>query len=203
MNATVKSLIFWAVFIVVGVGIWNLSTAVERMGAERAAVAQPASSQAGGVDPEAKLAELGITLPTPGAPIANYVNAVQTGNLLFLAGKGPLPVDGKDVVGRLGKDMTVDQGYQAARSVAIAHLAVLKKELGDLKRVTRIVKVLGMVNSDPAFTQQPAVINGYSDLMVAVFGEKGKHARSAVGMATLPSGIPVEVEVIVEIGPVR
>ena len=128
-------------------------------------------------------------LPTPGAPIANYVNAVQTGNLLFLAGKGPLRQDGKDVVGRLGKDMTVEQGYQAARSVAIAHLAVLKKELGDLKRVTRIVKVLGMVNSDPAFTQQPAVINGYSDLMVAVFGDKGKHARSAVGMATLPNGI--------------
>ena len=152
------------------------------------------------MDPEAKLKELGITLPTPGAPIANYVNAVQTGNLLFLAGKGPLPQDGKDVVGRLGKDMTIEQGYQAARSTAIAHLAVLKKELGDLKRVVRIVKVLGMVNSDPAFTQQPAVVNGYSDLMVAVFGDKGKHARSAVGMATLPAGIPVEVEVIVEIG---
>lgn len=203
MTSTAKALLFWITFIVVGVGIWNLSNAVERMGAERAAVRQPASSQAGGVDPEAKLKELGITLPAPGAPIANYVNAVQTGNLLFLAGKGPLPQDGKDVVGRLGKDMTVDLGYQAARSVAIAHLAVLKKELGDLKRVTRIVKVLGMVNSDPAFTQQPAVINGYSDLMVAVFGEKGKHARSAVGMATLPAGIPVEVEVIVEIGPVR
>jgi len=94
-------------------------------------------------------------------------------------------------------------GRHPSRSVAIAHLAVLKHELGDLKRVRRIVKVLGMVNSDPAFTQQPAVVNGYSDLMVAVFGERGKHARSAVGMATLPNGIPVEVEVIVEIDPVR
>ena len=203
MNATLKSLIFWVVLIVVGVAIWSVSSRLERIAAEQAAAAQPAAAQGAAVDPEAKLKELGITLPTPGAPVANYVNAVQTGNLLFLAGKGPLPQDGKEVVGRLGKDMTVDQGYQAARSVAIAHLAVLKKELGDLKRVTRIVKVLGMVNSDPAFTQQPAVVNGYSDLMVAVFGDKGKHARSAVGMATLPSGIPVEVEVIVEIGPVR
>jgi enamine deaminase RidA (YjgF/YER057c/UK114 family) len=203
MNATVKSLIFWAVLMVVGVGIWNLAPMAERTGAERAAAAQPPPATAAVADPEAKLKELGIVLPAPGAPVASYVNAVQTGNLLFLSGKGPLQQDGKDVVGRLGKDMTVEQGYQAARSVAIAHLAVLKKELGDLKRVTRIVKVLGMVNSDPAFTQQPAVINGYSDLMVAVFGDKGKHARSAVGMAALPAGIPVEVEVIVEIGPIK
>jgi len=203
MNATVKSVIFWVVLIVVGVGIWNFSSRFERTESERVAAAQPAAAQGAAGDPEAKLKALGITLPTPGAPIANYVNAVQTGNLLFLAGKGPLQQDGKDVVGRLGKDMTIDQGYQAARSVAIAHLAVLKKELGDLKRVTRIVKVLGMVNSDPAFTQQPAVINGYSDLMVAVFGDNGKHARSAVGMATLPGGIPVEVEVVVEIAPIK
>ena len=202
MNATLKSLIFWAVLIVVGVALWKYSATFERIEAETVAAAQPAAAQ-GAVDPEAKLKELGITLPTPGAPIANYVNAVQTGNLLFLAGKGPTGPDGKDIVGRLGKDMTVEQGYQAARSVAVNHLAVLKKELGDLKRVTRIVKVLGMVNSDPAFTQQPAVVNGYSDLLVAVFGEKGKHARSAVGMATLPNGIAVEVEMIVEIGPIR
>ena len=203
MNATVKSLIFWATLIIVGVGIWKLSTRFERTDAEKIAAAQPVPAKGDVADPEAKLKELGITLPTPGAPIANYVNAVQTGNLLFLAGKGPTGPDGKDIVGRLGKDMTVEQGYQAARSVAINHLAVLKKELGDLKRVTRIVKVLGMVNSDPAFTQQPAVINGYSDLLVAVFGDKGKHARSAVGMATLPNGIAVEVEMIVEIAPVR
>jgi enamine deaminase RidA (YjgF/YER057c/UK114 family) len=202
MNATVKSLIFWVVLVVVAAGIWKFSN-VGQIETERVVASQPPAEQGAAVDPEAKLKELGITLPTPGAPIANYVNAVQTGNLLFLAGKGPLPQDGKDVVGRLGKDMTIDQGYQAARSTAIAHLAVLKKELGDLKRVVRVVKVLGMVNSDPAFTQQPAVVNGYSDLMVAVFGEKGKHARSAVGMATLPGGIPVEVEVVVEISPVR
>jgi enamine deaminase RidA (YjgF/YER057c/UK114 family) len=203
MNATAKSLLFWVVLIVVSASIWKFSETFARIEADRVAAAQPAAAQGAAMDPEARLKELGITLPTPGAPIANYVNAVQTGNLLFLAGKGPLQVDGKDVVGRLGKDMTIEQGYQAARSTAIAHLAVLKKELGDLKRVVRIVKVLGMVNSDPAFTQQPAVVNGYSDLMVAVCGEKGKHARSAVGMATLPGGIPVEVEVVVEIGPVR
>jgi len=203
MNETVKSLIFWVVLIVVAAGIWKFSNAFQPTATEGVAAEQPAAAQGAAVDPEAKLKELGITLPTPSAPIANYVNAVQTGNLLFLAGKGPLPQDGKDVVGRLGKDMTIEQGYQAARSTAIAHLAVLKKELGDLKRVVRIVKVLGMVNSDPAFTQQPAVVNGYSDLMVAVFGEKGKHARSAVGMATLPGGMPVEVEVVVEISPIR
>ena len=152
---------------------------------------------------EKKLKELGITLSPVTPPVANYVNAVRTGNLLFLAGKGPLPKDGKPVVGRLGKDMTKDEGYQAARSVAIAHLAVLKHELGDLKKVRRIVKVLGMVNSDPAFTEQSAVVNGYSDLMAEVFGENGRHARSSVGMAALPGGIPVEVEVIVEIDPVR
>ena len=199
MSQAGKSLLFWATLIVVGLGIYNLASRFEATEAQQRGgdAALPAG------DPEAKLKELGITLPEPAAPIANYVNVVRTGNLLFLAGKGPLQKDGKDVVGRLGKDMSVDEGYQAARSVAIAHLAVLKHELGDLKRVRRIVKVLGMVNSDPAFTQQPAVVNGYSDLMVAVFGERGKHARSAVGMATLPNGIPVEVEVIVEIDPVR
>ena len=202
MKSTFVSLLFWIAIMVLGVAIWTFSSTFERFEVENRAVAaagQPAAVS----DPEAKLKELGIVLPSPSAPIANYVNAVQTGNLLFLAGKGPLPQDGKEVVGRLGKDMTIEQGYQAARSTAIAHLAVLKKELGDLKRVKRIVKVLGMVNSDPAFTQQPAVINGYSDLMVAVFGDKGKHARSAVGMNTLPGGIPVEVEVVVEIEPVR
>lgn len=202
MKSTLVSLLIRVVLVVVGVAIWNYSSTFTRI-EEGRAVASEQAAPASADDPEAKLKALGIVLPTPGAPIANYVNAVQTGNLLFLAGKGPLPQDGKEVVGRLGKDMTIEQGYQAARSTAIAHLAVLKKELGDLKRVKRIVKVLGMVNSDPAFTQQPAVLNGYSDLMVAVFGEKGKHARSAVGMNTLPGGIPVEVEVVVEIEPVR
>lgn len=125
-------------------------------------------------DPEARLKELGIVLPKPSAPVANYVNAVRVGNLLFLAGKGPTGPDGKDVVGKLGRDLTVEQGYQAARYVAINQLAVLKAELGDLKRVKRIVKVLGMVNSDPAFGQQPEVVNGCSDLLVEVFGDKGR-----------------------------
>src|SRR4051812_35891440 len=111
MNATVKSLIFWVVLIVVGAGIWNLSTMFER--SERVPAEQPAAAQGAAVNPEAKLKELGIILPTPGTPIANYVNAVRTGNLVFLAGKGPTGPDGKDIVGRLGKDMTVEQGYQA------------------------------------------------------------------------------------------
>lgn len=200
MNATIKSVLFWIVLIVVAVAVWNVSTAFDRNGAETRAARDAAPAQG---DPDAKLKALGIVLPAPTAPIASYVNAVRTGNLLFLAGKGPLPKDGKAIVGRLGQDMSVDEGYQAARSVAIAHLAVLKHELGDLKKVRRIVKVLGMVNSDPAFTQQSAVVNGYSDLMAAVFGDNGKHARSAVGMAALPGGIPVEVEVIVEIDPGR
>jgi enamine deaminase RidA (YjgF/YER057c/UK114 family) len=198
MNSTQKSLLFWIVLIVVAVAIWNFSTAFERIDVQRAA-----STGVAGPDPEAKLKELGIVLPKAPAPVANYVNAVQTGDLLFLAGKGPTGPDGKDVIGKLGKDLTIEQGYQAARFVAINQLAVLKAELGNLNRVRRIVKVLGMVNSDPAFTDQPAVVNGYSDLMVAVFGDKGKHARSAVGMATLPRGIAVEVEMIVEISPVR
>jgi enamine deaminase RidA (YjgF/YER057c/UK114 family) len=202
MNATAKSVLFWITLVVTAVITFRtISATMDRR--SRDVELPSGAASAGQADPEAKLKELGIVLAAPTAPIASYVNAVRTGNLLFLAGKGPLPQDGKPVVGRLGRDMSVDQGYQAARSVAIAHLAVLKHELGDLKRVRRVVKVLGMVNSDPAFTQQPAVVNGYSDLMVAVFGDAGRHARSAVGMATLPGGIPVEVEVIVEIDPGR
>jgi len=150
-------------------------------------------------DPEAKLAALGIILPGPPQPVANYVNGVRTGNLIFLAGKGPKRSDGTEITGKLGVDVSIDEGYEAARLAAINQLAVLKQMLGDLKKVKRIVKVLGMVNSDPSFTDQPKVINGFSDLMVAVFGEKGKHARSAVGMASLPRGQAVEIEMIVEV----
>lgn len=150
-------------------------------------------------DAEQKLKEKGIVLTTPSNPVANYVNAVRVGNLLFLAGKGPTKADGTQVTGKLGKDLTVEQGYEAARIVAINHLAVLKATLGDLKKVKRIVKVLGMVNCESNFTDHPKVINGYSDLMVEIFGEKGKHARSAVGMGSLPNNIAVEVEVIVEV----
>jgi enamine deaminase RidA (YjgF/YER057c/UK114 family) len=150
-------------------------------------------------DPEAKLAELGIQLSTPSSPVANYVNAVRTGNLIFLAGKGPLKEDGENITGKLGADLTIEQGYEAARITGINQLSVLKAELGNLNKVKRIVKVLGMVNAVPGFTDHPKVVNGYSDLMVAVFGEKGKHARAAVGMGSLPSNIAVEVEMIVEV----
>ncbi|MCH6233005.1 RidA family protein [Cognataquiflexum rubidum] len=150
-------------------------------------------------DAEQKLKDLGIVLPEASSPVANYVNAVRSGNLLFLAGKGPGLPDGTFITGKVGQDLTIEEGKEAARMVAINQLAVLKAELGDLNKVKRVVKVLGMVNCNSDFTQQPQVINGFSDLMVEVFGEKGKHARSAVGMNALPMNIAVEVELIVEI----
>ena len=149
-------------------------------------------------DAETRLKEKGIVLAAPGKPVANYVNAVRVGNLLYLAGKGPTKPDGSNITGKVGKDLTVEQGYEAAKLTAINHLAVLKAELGSLNKVKRIVKVLGMVNCTEDFKDQPKVINGYSDLMVEIFGDKGKHARSALGMYALPMNIAVEVEVIVE-----
>jgi enamine deaminase RidA (YjgF/YER057c/UK114 family) len=148
---------------------------------------------------EARLKELKIELPTIGKPIANYVHVVRSGNLLFLAGKGPSNAEGVYTTGKVGKDLTLEQGKDAARLTAINQLAVLKAELGDLNKVKRIVKVLGMVNCEADFKDHPKVINGFSDLMVEVFGEKGKHARSAVGMCSLPMGMAVEIEVVVEI----
>ncbi|MEJ0054260.1 MAG: RidA family protein [Bacteroidota bacterium] len=150
-------------------------------------------------DVEKKLKELGLTLPAPQKPIANYVKAVRSGNLVFLAGHGPSNADGTDISGKVGKDLTVPQGYEAAKSVGLNLLTSLKAEIGDLNKVKRIVKVLGMVNCTEGFTEQPKVINGFSDLMVAVFGEKGKHARSAVGMYALPNNISVEIEMVVEV----
>lgn len=150
-------------------------------------------------DPELKLQELGIELSTPSAPVANYVNAVRTGNLIFLAGKGPRKADGENITGKLGADLTIEQGYEAAWITGINQLSVLKAELGNLNKVKRVIKVKGMVNATPDFVDHPKVINGYSDLMVAVFGEKGKHARAAVGMGSLPSNIAVEIEMIVEV----
>ena len=150
-------------------------------------------------DPEKKLKDLKIVLPEIKSPAASFVHAVRTGNLLFLSGKGPTGLDGVSVKGKVGQDVTIEEGIAAARLVAINQIAVLKKELGDLKKVKRIVKVLGMVNCAGDFTAQSQVINGFSDLMVAVFGEKGKHARSAVGMSSLPGNIAVEVELIVEV----
>lgn len=141
-----------------------------------------------------RLAELGITLPAVPAPAGNYVHAVRSGNLLYLAGKGPGKVSGK-----LGAEFDTEQGYQHARAVGLTLIAVMRAELGSLDRVARIVKVLGMVNATPEFGEQPKVINGCSDLFVEVFGERGKHARSAVGMGSLPNQIPVEIECIVEV----
>ena len=149
---------------------------------------------------EQRLKELKIELGTVSAPVANYVNAVRTGNLLFLAGKGPrADAHGNRKLGKLGRDLTVEQGYQAARSVGMDLLAVMRAELGSLDKVKRVVKVLGMVNAVPEFTDHPKVINGCSDLFVEVLGDAGKHARSAVGMGSLPMGIPVEIECIVEV----
>ena len=150
-------------------------------------------------DAETKLKEKGIVLTPPSSPVANYVNAVRVGNLLYLAGKGPQKADNTYITGKVGKDLTIEQGYEAAQLTAIAHVAVLKNELGSLNKVKRIVKVLGMVNCSEDFKDQPKVINGYSDFMVEIFGEKGKHARSAVGMYALPFNMAVEVEVIVEV----
>ena len=151
------------------------------------------------MDPEKQLQEMGIVLGEVKAPVATYVKAVQTGNLLFLSGHIPDEVVGKKTRGKVGSALTVDEGKEAARLTGIALLTTLKSYVGDLNKVKRIVKVFGMVNADPSFTQHPAVINGCSDLMVAVFGEKGRHARSAVGMGSLPFDASVEIEMIVEL----
>lgn len=149
--------------------------------------------------PEEKLRALNIELPVIQPPLANYVHVNRSGNLLFLSGKGPTDEKGNSITGKVGKDLTVEEGQKAARYVAITQIAVLKKELGDLSRVKRIVKVLGMVQCVDSFTEHPKVINGFSNLMVEVFGDKGRHARSAVGMSSLPNNIAVEIELIVEI----
>ena len=150
---------------------------------------------------EKRLQELKLDLGSVSAPVANYVNAVRTGNLLFLAGKGPRPgADGKRPSGKVGRDYTAEQAYQHARTVGLDLLAVMRQELGSLDKVKRVVKVLGMVNAVPEFTDHPKVINGCSDLFVEVLGDAGKHARSAVGMGSLPMAIPVEIECIVEVG---
>lgn len=149
--------------------------------------------------PEANLKRAGIELPPPAKPVANYVTSVRVGNQLYLSGHGfcgeAQPYD----VGKLGKDLTVEQGYKAARNVGLCMIATLKDALGDLSKVKRVVRVLGMVNCTDDFGDQPKVMNGFSDLMVEVFGEKGKHVRSSVGMSSLPGGIAVEIEMMVEL----
>lgn len=150
---------------------------------------------------EQRIKELGIDLTNRPRPVANYVGAVRAGNLVFVSGHGPLKPDRSMVSGVVGRDIDEKQAYQAARLVGIAALASLRAELGSLDKVRRIVKVLGMVNAVPEFKNHPEVINGFSDLMTEVFGDKGKHARSAVGMGSLPRTIPVEVEMVVEVEP--
>ena len=149
---------------------------------------------------ESRLQELGITLPDSPAPVANYVPVVRTGNLIYLSGVGPTAKsDGSEYKGKLGDNISVDEGYDAARLTAINLIARLKGYLGDLDRVTQVVKLLSMVNATPDFTEPPAVSNGCSDLLVEVFGDRGRHARSAIGVATLPGGMPIEIELIAEI----
>lgn len=148
---------------------------------------------------EERLKELGIELIPPSAPIANYLKARRVGNLIFLSGHGPDRPDGSLMTGRLGSDLTVEEGQEAARLTGISLLSTLKSEIGDLNKVKSVVKVLGMVNADPTFADHAQVMNGFSNLMVDVFGEDGKHARSSVGMSSLPGNIAVEIELIVEI----
>lgn len=163
-------------------------------------LAQTDSLNGYGYDIEERIGELGIELTDPNLPPGlNILLVKQADKLVFLSGNGPLTSDGLKISGKVGRDLSIEEGYQAARLTGINQLSVLKAHLGDLNRVVRIVKVLGLVNADPNFTEQPAVINGFSDLMVEVFGERGKHARSAVGTTSLPWDLACEVEMIVEI----
>jgi len=149
--------------------------------------------------PAETLDSMGLKLLPASTPMANYVKFVRTGNLVYTSGHGPTTMEGKLITGKLGSDLTIEQGYEAARVTGLQLLATLQQALGDLGRVKRVVKVLGMVHCTDDFKDQPKVMNGFSDLMVAVFGDKGKHARSAVGMNALPGGMAIEIEMIVEV----
>ena len=149
---------------------------------------------------EAKLKDLGLVLPPPPKPMGNYVPGVRVGNLLYLSGHGPTRAEGQPMPrGKVGRDLSTEEAYRIARDVGLNLLGSTRAVLGSLDKVKRVVKVLGMVNSADGFGDQPKVMNGFSDLMVEVFGDNGRHARSAVGMAELPSGIPVEIEMILEV----
>ena len=150
---------------------------------------------------EARLQELGITLPPVPAPLANYVPFALSGDLLFLAGQGPRAADGKWMCGRLGDGVSVKEAYQHARLAGLRLLSAAQSALGSLDRVRRILKVTGFVNSAPDFGEQPEVINGCSDLLVEVFGEAGRHARTSLGVSSLPRGITVEIEAVLEVAP--
>jgi len=158
-----------------------------------------AEQKTDGIDAEQRIKDLGIELMTPKPPTANYLKAKTLGNVVYLAGTGPDRPDGSQVTGKLGSEISLEEGIAAARFAGVSLLSSLKAEIGDLNRVKNIVRAKGMVNADPSFTQHSQVINGFSDLMVEVFGEKGKHARAAIGMGSLPSNISVEIEMIVEL----
>ena len=152
-------------------------------------------------DPYSRLDALGLVLPPPPQPLANYVTFVEAGTMLYVSGQGPRDANGTMARGKVGRDMDTAQAYEQARLTGLNLLGVMHAALGDLGRVRRVVKLLGMVNASPEFEDHPLVINGCSDLLVAVFGEIGRHARSAVGLGSLPGGIPVEIEAIVQIAP--
>lgn len=151
--------------------------------------------------PEQRLAELGLSLPDLNTPVANYVPFRMAGNLLYISGQGPKQADGAYMTGRLGRDVTIEEGYEAAQLAGLHLLAVAKSALGDLSRIEATIKLLGMVNAEPDFGDQPKVINGCSDLLVNVLGEAGRHARSAVGMGSLPNRMSVEIEAIFLVKP--
>ena len=148
---------------------------------------------------EEKLKELGIELKTPPSPVANYIPVQQTGNLIYLSGQGPRNESGDFISGKVGSDITAEEAYELARNTAINLVSAMKSYLGSLDKVKKIVKVFGMVNSTSDYTDHPKVINGCSDFFVEVFGDKGRHARSAVGMGSLPNNMAVEIEIIVEV----
>jgi enamine deaminase RidA (YjgF/YER057c/UK114 family) len=175
-------------FVSLGIGAWAVDGP------------PPAAQGKQSAGPEEQLRKLKIDLPAVSKPTNTLVNAVRVGDMLYVSGTGPGLVDGKPLVGRLGQDFDVAKGRAAARQVGLHILAVVKQELGSLDKVQRLVKTFGMVNATAEFTQHPQVINGFSDLMVEVFGEEaGKGARSAVGMASLPAGIPVEIEAVFQV----
>jgi len=150
---------------------------------------------------EKRIKEMGLSLPSGSAPAANYANAVRTGNLLFIAGKAPLPVNGKLPKGRLGREYTADEGYRFARSAALDLIAVMRSELGSLDRVARVVEIQGFLNAVSEFEDHAKVLNGCSDLLVEVFGERGVHARSVLGASSLRGGLPVILKAVVEVAP--
>jgi enamine deaminase RidA (YjgF/YER057c/UK114 family) len=183
------------------VGGWTMHWRLPIVGLSLMGIVSTTAGAQSSTSPEARLKAMGIELPPAPKPIASYVPAVRTGNLVFLAGQGPV-VDGKPTMtGKVGAEITEEAGNKVARTTMLTLLAVLRAEIGSLDRVRRVVKLVGWVNSAPGFTRQPWVINGASDLLIEIFGDAGKHARSSIGANELPLNIPVEIELVVEVVP--